>query len=727
MRSRRTIGSGCSFMQGWAVGLTSQLTTLALSILWTTSGLEIQSSGSPHLLFFFLLIFWIRWTRTQIKPNLNLKPNHTVTVSSHPGPSDLNPTHPFRPMRWGWRSLSSRLAAVSSAAVSQSQVAQLHQHLLSHGLLLHSSYLSTKLIHLYAAAGDLTSALLLFSSLPSPPSLFAWTPLLALLSRSGHHLRCLSSYSLMRSSSSLLSPDAFVFPPVLRSASADGGGSPAAVSSLHAESIKFAVDSLLPVSNALISAYSKSGDVSAARRVFDLMDRRDLLSWNSIIAAYAGSGSIDPAMDLVQSMGSDGCEPDIVTWNTIVDGYSRAGRCDEALAVLDRVPTPNVVSWTAVISGYSRSANHEAALRVFRRMIIESNVSPDPDTLSCVISSCRHISAFRNGREAHAYGLKTTDGDSFYSSAGAALATMYASGNRISTAKLVFAAMDPTDVVTWNAVISGFARSGLASMVLSYFSEMQSRGIASDEITIASVLPVCNLKLGKEIHGHVTKHNVKSTNTNTNLVSNALISMYSRSGYIETAHRVFSSMQTKDVVSWNTMIGSYGSHGLGHEAIELVHLMIKLGPKPNTITFTNALMACSHCGLVDEGIELFESFISNVGLAPTMEQYACVVDLLARAARFKEAAKFIEGMPVRPNASVFGALLAASRMYQNVEFGRMAFEQLVQLEPKNPGNFVTMSNIYARAGMLEEAKKVREIIESEELAKPSGHSWIEGV
>ncbi|XP_008782338.2 pentatricopeptide repeat-containing protein DOT4, chloroplastic [Phoenix dactylifera] len=618
-------------------------------------------------------------------------------------------------MRWraaaAFSSLESLLQALSTSG-SLPQIAQLHQHLLVRGLAA-APFRATKLLQLYADAGDLPSALRLFAALPCP-SVFAWTPILALLSRSGDHLRCLATYAAMRSAA--VPPDGYVFPSVLRSSAA--AAHPSAV---HADAVKFGSDAVLPVRNALIDAYSKVGDTASARRVFDLTDGRDLVSWNSMISAYVNAGYVGLALDLLTSVESDGCEPDLVTWNIVMDGYSRAGRCDEALKIFDQISDPNVVSWTTLISCYSRCGNQEAALAIFRRMTGAATVPPDQDTLSCVISCCRNVARLANGREAHAYGLKTMAADAFYSSAGAALITMYASCGKLSTAEQVFLMMDPADVVAWNAVILGFAHCGLDHTALEHFRAMQSRGIRSDETTVATILPACDLNLGKQIHAHAARRYAGSSA----LVWNALMNMYSRSGCIKDAYLVFSRMVSRDVVSWNTMIGAYGSHGLGKEALEFMDLMKGLGPKPNAITFTNALVACSHGGMVDEGLELFESLTRSCGSAPTMEQYACVVDLLARAGRFEEAAGFIERMAVRPSKSVWGALLAACRTHQNVEFGRLAFEQLVLLEPENPGNYVTMSNIYTRAGQWEEAKKVRRMMEKRELVKPSGYSWIE--
>ncbi|KAF8718139.1 hypothetical protein HU200_025627 [Digitaria exilis] len=227
----------------------------------------------------------------------------------------------------------------------------------------------------------------------------------------------------------------------------------------------------------------------------------------------------------------------------------------------------------------------------------------------------------------------------------------------------------------------------------------------------------------------------------------ALVALYARSGKVSAARRVFSYMDGEDVVSWNAMIGGFASAGSGRDreawncfremrvrgvrgnartAVAVLGACdLDSGRQPDSMTFTAVLMACCHCGLIDEGLELFKRFVSVVGLIPTMEQCACIVDLLARAGRFLEALEFIGRMPMRPNAVVWGALLSASRMHHDVEFARIAFEQLVQVEPENAGNFVTMSNIYAKAGMVEDAKRVRMMIDRVELAKPSGQSCVE--
>ncbi|KAJ3673698.1 hypothetical protein LUZ60_005690 [Juncus effusus] len=609
-------------------------------------------------------------------------------------------------------SLSAAIAGVSST-LNHRQITQLHQHLICSNLL--SPFHATKLLHLYSSTHDLHSSLHLFSSLPFPPSVFAWTSLLTLLNRLHLHRECLCNYFQLRYSE--ISPDRFIFPPVLRSAQFLNFP----ISSLHCECIKFGTESSLPVSNALISAYAKSDDITGARKLFDVMLNKNLLSYNSMISAYSSIKLIDPALKLLSSMKSDGIQPDIVTQNTLINGFCQAGRFEEAISLLENLPNPNIVSWTALISALARRTDHDAALNLFRKMVFQNRIKPDSDILSCVISSCRYISALKTAREIHSYGLKTLDLDLFYCSAGPALVTTYASCQKISAVKSIFNFMNLTDLVSWNAILAAFVQLKLHDLVISYFKQMQLRGIYIDETTIVTILQVCDLNKGKQIHWHI----ITGYNHFTNIVSNALISMYAKTGCINSAHKVFDKMITKDIISYNTMIGAFASHGLGHKALDQVHLMSINGINPDGLTLTNALNACTHCGLVNEGLQLFQNFIKNNKHAkPTMEQYASIVDLLSRAGRFKDVLKLVSEMHVKPNAGLWGAFLSSCGLYNNVEFAKVAFENLVLLEPKNPGNYITMSNIYMSEGRLDEARVVRERIERMDLVKPKGISEV---
>ena len=575
----------------------------------------------------------------------------------------------------------------------------------------------TKLVQMYADCGDLGSARALFDEL-SQPNVFAWTAILGFYSRNGLSDECLRTYCEMRLKG--VPPDKYVFPKVFK---ACGQLLWFQVGiQVHKDVFVYGCEFDLQVCNSLIDMYSKSGDVGSGRRVFDEMVERDVLSWNSMISGYVCNGFLEFAVGLLDSMRIRGFEPDTVTWNTAMDAYCRMGICDEAWEIFEQIKEPNIISWTTLISGYSRIGNHEKSLWIFREMMSRRKVFPDLDSLASVLVSCRHLGALVRGREIHGYGIRTADHlSSFYKSAGPALLTMYARCKRMQEAVNVFESMDRFDAVTWNAMILGFVDLGTGDLALECFSKMQrSGGIMNNQTTISTVLPACDLQSGKQIHAYITKNSFSSVIP----VWNALIHMYSKCGCIGTAYSIFSNMISRDIVSWNTMIGAFGMHGLGHSALQLLQDMNVSHIRPNSVTFTSALSACSHSGLVDEGVELFHSMTRDFGFTPGMEHFSCVVDLLARADRLEDAAGFVERMPVKPNKHIWSALLAACRDRQNVSVAKMAAGQLFQLEPENAGNYVTLSNIYARAGRWDDALLVRKQMEDTGLVKSSGYSWI---
>ncbi|KAL6867712.1 hypothetical protein ACP4OV_015736 [Aristida adscensionis] len=441
-----------------------------------------------------------------------------------------------------------------------------------------------------------------------------------------------------------------------------------------------------------------------------------------LVSAAATSGRAVPAVSALHAAGLKiGALPSsLPASNALISAYSLAGLLPSALRAFSLLPRPSTASYTTALSALSRHGRPREALALFAA----SAVAPDAELLSCLVSCCRRASALLPARAAHAYGLKNVPALAFYASAGPALVALYARHGKVGAARRLFGCMDGEDVVSWNAMIGGFASAGMGSEAWCCFREMRTRGVRGNARTAVAVLGACDLESGRQVHGYIVRSHDGCSKA---ILLNALMSMYSRAGCVHDAEQVFMEIERKDVVSWNVMIGAFAKNGNGGRALELVDAMVRCGTKPDSVTFTAVLMACCHCGMVDEGLSLFQRFVSVLGLIPTMEQCACIVDLLARAGRFVEALEFMSRMPLRPNAIVWGALLSASRMHCNVEFARVAFDQLVQVEPENAGNFVTMSNIYTKAGMVEDAKKVRMMIDSEELAKPSGESCVEFV
>ncbi|XP_027347140.1 pentatricopeptide repeat-containing protein At3g16610-like [Abrus precatorius] len=611
-------------------------------------------------------------------------------------------------------SLNSLLRACS-ASKSLIQAKQLHHRIIVNGSNTNSFFV-TKLIQIYADCDDLGSSLSLLHQL-SHPNLFAFTSILAFYSRHRFSHQCIQTYAQLRLNGVV--PDGYVFPKVCKACAQLSYLRTGAV--LHKDVIVFGSQFGLQVCNSVLDMYCKCGDVESARKVFDEMAERDAFSWNSMMSGYVCNGLPQRVVEVLGFMREEGCEPDVVTWNTVMDAYCRMGLCSEASKVFGQIKDPNVISWTTLISGYSSVGRHSVCLEIFREMLNVGMVLPDADALSSVLVSCRSLGALACGKEIHAYGIKIMRGDVFYRSAGAALLTLYAGYGRLDAAENVFLRMDESDVVTWNAMIFGLIDMGWGNLALECFREMLGRGLKIDHTTVSTILPVCDLRCGKQIHAYVVR---KSHFSFVIPVFNALIHMYSIRGCIGYAYSVFSTMVARDLVSWNTIIGGFGTHGLGQTALKLLQEMCVSGISPDLVTFSCALSACSHSGLVDEGIELFYGMTQDFGLTPVKEHFSCVVDMLARAGKLEDAFHFINRMPLEPDKHTWGALLAACQEHQNVSVGKLAGEKLIGLEPNEAGHYVTLSNIYSRAGRWDDAARVRKMMEGHGLLKPSARSFV---
>jgi pentatricopeptide repeat protein len=191
------------------------------------------------------------------------------------------------------------------------------------------------------------------------------------------------------------------------------------------------------------------------------------------------------------------------------------------------------------------------------------------------------------------------------------------------------------------------------------------------------------------------------------------------------ARKVFDTMAQRDVVSWTVMIDALSQHGCGEEALELFGQMKEEGVQPDAITFIGVLSACSHAGLVNEGLGYFSSMFQDHGIMPTSTHYGCMVDLLGRAGRLREAEECIKKMPNEANPSIWAALLGACRVYCNVKLAESAATHWLKLEPKNAAVYVLLSHVYAAAGMWDSIVEIRKLMEERGVQKEPGQCWIE--
>lgn len=447
----------------------------------------------------------------------------------------------------------------------------------------------------------------------------------------------------------------------------------------------------LMVGNALVDFYAKCQCLDAARWEFGKIEHKDLVSWNTMLAGCALEGFYEESIELLNEMEIQGVEPDIITWNGLITGFTQSGQ-------------------------------GKIALEFFYRMN-QTDIEPNTTSISGVLAACAQVKDLKLGKEIHGYVIRHHI--QLSTGVGSALISMYAASCCLKSSLSVFNQLSTRDIVIWNSILSAFVQSGRVIDSLNLLQHMILTNVKPDTVTIVSVLPACAklaaLRQGKEIHQFIIRNGLSIGI----FVWNALIDMYGRCGAIEKSRKVFELMPRNDLVSWNIMISVFGMHGFGMDAVNLFRCLRAIGLKPNHATFTNLLSACSHSGLFDEGWKYFEMMKIEYNMEPAMEQYCCMVDLMARAGQFDEALDFIKKMPFEPNSAVWGSLLGGCRIHRNPDLAEYAAGHLLELEPQVSGNYILLANIYSTAGRWEDAAKVRCLMKERGVTKSPGCSWID--
>lgn len=518
--------------------------------------------------------------------------------------------------------------------------------------------------------------------------------------------------------------------------------------------------------NSMILAYCQKGDNDEAYRLFNGMCdegiRPCIVTWNILINSYNQLGQCDVAMGLMKEMESSRMTPDVFTWtsmisglaqngrrwqalylfkemllagikpngvtitsavsacaslrvlkmgleihsvarkmritdnvlvgNSLIDMYAKCGELEAARQVFDNIEEKDIYTWNSMIAGYCHAGYCGKAYELFMNMR-ESDVKPNVITWNTMISGY-----IQNGDEDEAMDL---------------FQWMERDGKiRRNTA-------------SWNTLIAGYVQLGAIDKAFGIFRQMQSCSISPNSVTILSILPGCSNLIAmnkvKEIHGCILRRNLEFVLS----ISNSLIDTYAKSGNILYSRIIFDGMPTRDIISWNSIIGGYVLHGCSGVALDLFNQMTMLGLKPNRGTFLSIILAHGIAKMVDEGKHIFSSISDNYEIVPAIEHYSAMITLFGRSGRLGEAMEFIEDMPMEPDSSVWTSLLTAARIYNDISLAVLAGERLLDLEPGNTVVNRLMFQIYSLCGKLDDSSKMRKLEKENTLGRSLWHSWIE--
>ena len=413
--------------------------------------------------------------------------------------------------------------------------------------------------------------------------------------------------------------------------------------------------------------------------------------------------------------------------NAILTCYSKEGFLGEAKRVFYEMGDGgrDEVSWNSMIVACGQHREGLEALALFCEMV-RLGLEVDMFTMASVLTAFTCLKDLGGGMQFHAKMIKS--GFHRNSHVGSGLIDLYSkcSGGMLDCRK-VFEEIPAPDLVLWNTMISGFSQNEeLSEDALCCFRKMQRVGFRPDDCSFVCVVSACsNLSspsVGKQVHALAIKSDIPYNRVSVN---NALVAMYSKCGNLQDARKVFDTMPEHNTVSLNSMIAGYAQHGLEAESLWLFELMLQKDIAPNNITFISVLSACAHTGKVEEGQKYFNMMKEKFGIEPEAEHYSCMIDLLGRAGKLKEAERIIETMPFNPGSIEWAALLGACRKHGNVELAVRAANEFLQLEPYNAAPYVMLSNMYASAGRWEEAATLKRLMRERGVKKTPGCSWIE--
>ncbi|XP_068649266.1 putative pentatricopeptide repeat-containing protein At5g09950 [Aristolochia californica] len=513
------------------------------------------------------------------------------------------------------------------------------------------------------------------------------------------------------------------------------------------------------ISNGLINVYAKCGYVDVACRVFKLMVVRDLISWNSLIAGLDQSGHFEEALDcfcdlkknrfspsnfaLISTLSSCaslgwirigmqvhcegiklGLDLDVSVSNSLLKLYAESGFMSECCRLFYLMPEYDQVSWNSMIGALANSEGSILqAVETFSSMM-QGGWSLNRVTFINILVAISSLSLLELGRQIHSLVIKYSLADD--SAVENALLSCYAKCGEMSICELIFHRMSHRrDEVSWNSMVSGYVRNGLLEKAMDFLWYMMHNGQKMDAFTYATVLSACasiaTLGCGTEVHAH----GIRACLESDVVVESALVDMYSKCGRIDYASKVFGSMSSKNKFTWNSMISGYARHGHGEKALNVFKEMLEKDQKPDHVTFVGVLSACSHVGLVDQGLKYFDSMVKTYGLFPKLEHYSCMVDLLGRAGELDKMDEFIRMMPMTPNTLIWRTVIAACcrKSNRNSDLGKQAAKKLLELEPENPANYVLISHMHASAGRWEDVAKIRTLMRGEQVKKEAGCSW----
>ncbi|KAK7270293.1 hypothetical protein RIF29_23325 [Crotalaria pallida] len=607
-----------------------------------------------------------------------------------------------------------------------------------------SVFLGTKLVHMYGKCGSFLDAHKVFDRMPDR-TIFTWNAMIGASVSNGNYVGALELYKEMRVLG--VSLDAYTFPLVLKACGVLNEHRLG--EEIHGVAFKFGYGAAVFVCNALIAMYARCCDLDGAGMLFDSMkEKEDPVSWNSIISSHAAAGLCLEALSLFRRMLEAGVSSNTYTFvaalqacenpsfldlgmeihafilksndlahvyvaNALVAMYAKCGKMGDAERVFKAMLCKDCISWNTLLSGLVQNDLYSDALKYFRDM---QNSCQKPDQVSVLnmIAASGRSGNLLNGMEVHAYAIRHgMDSDL---QIGNTLIDMYAKCCCVNYMSHAFENMPVKDLISWTTIIAGCAQNECHLRALNLFRKVQLEGTNIDPMMVGSILQVFgglkSQNFVKEIHGYVLKRDLTDT-----LLQNTIVNVYGEVGNVDYARCVFESIESKDVVSWTSMITCYVHNGLSTEALELFYSLKETKIQPDSIAVVSVLSAAATLSSLKKGKEI-HGFVIRKGFFLEGPVASSLVDMYARCGILENSRKIFNSIQ-RKDLILWTSMINANGMHGR---GNEAVDLFKKMTAENviPDHITFLALLYAcsHSGLIAEGKRLFEIMKNEYHLEP---------
>eukprot|EP01018_Ginkgo_biloba_P018482 Gb_07217 [translate_table: standard] len=409
-------------------------------------------------------------------------------------------------------------------------------------------------------------------------------------------------------------------------------------------------------------------------------------TFTSVATLLKGCTNITALKQVHASMLTSGLEQNNSLGAHLLSKYAMWGCINNARLVFDKMCNQNIFLWNVMIKEYVSNGLCEEALTLYHQMQ-QVGIQPDNYTFPIVLKACAGLSVLKEGKDIHDHIL----GAGFESNVFVenALMDMYAKCGSVDIARQLFDKMCQRDVVSWNAIIVGYAQNGDHNEALILFNQMQLADMKPNVVTLVSVLSASGrlaaLQQGKWIHGYSIRCGFESNI----FVGTALIDMYAKCGHIEFALQLFNKMSERNVVSWSAMIAGCAHNEHPNEALALFNQMQLSDVQPNPVTVVSVLQACAHLGALEQG-KWVHDYITRNGFESNIFVGTALIDMYAKCGSIEIACQLFDAMSKRDIIS-WNAMIDGYAQNGRVNEALTLFHQM-QLANLKP-NIVTAVNV----------------------------------